>query len=121
MVNWVSLVVKKNRIMKKINKQLIKFLFAGICLLNLGGLFAQDDQSPVANEPDTTYQIPETIFYVRSTARSYGDSIVLRWAPENAGVWISANYYGWNIIRDKDEDDIKETDTIYWVIRTALR
>lgn len=113
MVTWVSLVVKKNRIMKKINKQLIKFLFAGICLLNLGGLFAQDDQSPVANEPDTTYQIPETIFYVRSTARSYGDSIVLRWAPENAGVWISANYYGWNIIRDKDEDDIKETDTIF--------
>lgn len=49
-------------------------------------------------------------------ARSYGDSIVLRWAPENAGVWISANYYGWNILRDKNESEIRDDDTTFNIL-----
>lgn len=48
-------------------------------------------------------------------ARSYGDSVVLRWAPRDAGVWISANYYGWNIERDKNESEIHDGDTSYTI------
>lgn len=74
-----------------------------------------------AAEADTTqngeFERPVYDFFV--VARSYGDSIVLRWAPENAGVWMSANYYGWNIIRDKNESEIKEGDTVFTKVLNA--
>ncbi len=43
-----------------------------------------------------------TVFYTRLMARSYGDSIVLRWAPEKSSIWVLSNYYGWNISCYKD-------------------
>ena len=44
-------------------------------------------------------------------ARSYGDSIVIRWAPADAGVWMVANSYGWNIYRSSND----ERDTMFHV------
>ena len=75
-----------------------------------------------AQETDTTaangeYERPVYDFTV--IARSYGDSVVLRWAPQNAGVWLSANYYGWNIIRDKSASEIKEGDTVFTKVLNA--
>lgn len=82
-------------------------------------LSAQENESAdtlsVAEEGD--YERPVYDFVV--VARSYGDSIVLRWAPQNAGVWLSANYYGWNIIRDKNESEITESDTSFTKILNA--
>lgn len=39
------------------------------------------------------------VYAVRFTYRAYGDSVVLRWAPLNAGLWTYANHYGWSIKR----------------------
>ncbi len=36
---------------------------------------------------------------VRLMARAYGDSIVLRWATEDAGLWISSKNCGWKLFR----------------------
>ena len=32
-------------------------------------------------------------------ARSYGDSIVLRWAVDNSAAWLTGNKYGWRVMR----------------------
>lgn len=91
------------------------------CIMSVCPLTAQEDTTTPAT--DTTakasgeYERPMYDFKV--LARSYGDSIVLRWAPLNAGVWISANHYGWNIIRDKSESEITETDTIFTKVLNA--
>lgn len=37
---------------------------------------------------------------LRVIAKNYGDSIVLRWAPDNAQAWILANQAGYTIIRE---------------------
>lgn len=36
---------------------------------------------------------------IHATARSYGDSIVLRWAPNDAAAWIQTNHFGYQIIK----------------------
>lgn len=102
--------------MYNIKKQAITFFLTGVCLLLTNSIFAQEDQSQTTLEQDTSYQESETIFSVISAARSYGDSIVLRWAPENSGIWISANHYGWNIIRETEDEKMSETDTIFKVV-----
>lgn len=38
-------------------------------------------------------------FRIESVARAYGDSIVLRWAPNQPAVWLMANDYGYLITR----------------------
>lgn len=48
---------------------------------------------------------------IRLLARSYGDKIVLRWAPLDAGVWMASNNYGWNLYRGSTDDD----DTIFYI------
>ena len=66
------------------------------CLTTGLQLSAQD--TPTATEPDTLSSISgeynQPMYDFTVVARSYGDSVVLRWAPQNAGVWLSANYYG---------------------------
>ncbi|MBQ4356115.1 MAG: hypothetical protein II757_05585 [Bacteroidales bacterium] len=84
------------------------------CMMNVNGLRAQEDPTAPTASIDTSssdYEMPIYDFIV--VARSYGDSVVLRWAPQNAGVWLSANYYGWNIIREKNQEEIKENDTVF--------
>lgn len=51
------------------------------------------------------------ILGLRILARSYGDRIVLRWAPVNSGVWSTANSYGWNLFRGSSDDN----DTMFFV------
>jgi hypothetical protein len=41
---------------------------------------------------------------VRLLVRTYGDSIVLRWATEDAGIWLTAKDYGWMIYRSASYD-----------------
>ena len=51
-------------------------------------------------------------------SRSYGDSIVLRWAPRNAGLWRLASHYGWNIYRERTESDVPTSpaDTLFMML-----
>lgn len=93
-------------------------VFAMACALCCNTAWAQvengtENGSNVEGETVDTasYQPHPYNFYV--VARSYGDSIVLRWAPDNAGVWLSANYYGWNIIRDIPDSELSENDTVF--------
>ncbi len=51
---------------------------------------------------------------VRLIARSYGDSIVLRWAVEDAGVWLATNRYGWDLLRGTSDP----LDTVAFFVDT---
>lgn len=45
--------------------------------------------------------------------RTYGDSIVLRWAPDNAAAWFFTNKYGYQIIRGYvTSDSLYVSDTL---------
>lgn len=64
-------------------------------------------QQPAVTAPDSasadTVVWPSQAVPIRLTARSYGDSIVIRWAVDNAGVWMAANQYGWDLYRSSDD------------------
>lgn len=46
---------------------------------------------------DSTAKVNNSTYNIGIIARSYGDSIVFRWAPEDAAIWLLGNHYGWNI------------------------
>lgn len=71
----------------------------------------QDEAGQVIVTPNGDTVNPQGIKSVQLLARSYGDSIVLRWAPEDAGLWMAANSYGWNIYRSSSDD----SDTMYHI------
>lgn len=48
--------------------------------------------------------MPNT-YTINILARSYGDSIVLRWAVSNPGIWMLSNGYGWQISTFKSTCD----------------
>ena len=107
--------------MKKLKNTIILMMFVA-CLTTSLQLSAQD--TPTAAGQDTLSAISngefeQPVYDFTVVARSYGDSVVLRWAPQNAGVWLSANYYGWNIIRDKSASEIKEGDTVFTKVLNA--
>lgn len=58
--------------------------------------------------PDSLVSVPKVM---RLLVRTYGDSIVLRWATEDAGLWITAKDYGWMIYRSTASDP----DTLFSV------
>ncbi len=64
----------------------ILILFALGCLFFIQTPFAQDFPPPP--RPG-----------IRALIRSYGDSIVLRWAPDDAAAWSINNKYGYRILR----------------------
>lgn len=80
------------------NWKLIIGIMATITLMWCHSVHAQETQT------DST---ENSVFYTRLLARSYGDSIVLRWAPEKSSIWMLSNYYGWNIAcyKNENEDD----------------
>lgn len=98
----------------------ITILIFLVCTTAAFRLSAQGDITTQADTvPETSGVYERPVYDYTVVARSYGDSIVLRWAPQNAGVWLSANYYGWNIIRDKSESEITENDTVFTKVLNA--
>ncbi len=105
--------------MKKTYKTIFQLLLTGMFVFFCLPMFAQVDEGGAQNpvtEADTNV---EAAYYTNPmqeyavVARSYGDSIVLRWAPQKAGIWLLANHYGWNIYRDKTESELTENDTVF--------
>ncbi|MBQ9638980.1 MAG: hypothetical protein IJV22_05440 [Bacteroidales bacterium] len=101
----------------------IRILIATICILWIGTeVRAQQSSEPAKSNTtitevytvDTNAQEIEANSRgrVRIMARSYGDSIVLRWAPFDAGVWLTSIKYGWSLLRtsNRDEDLYYTTD-----------
>ena len=63
-------------------------------------------QDTTLTDADTTIEAQT----FRLMARSYGDRIVIRWAPIDAGVWMTSNHYGWHLFRGSTDDN----DTIFY-------
>ena len=87
--------------MKKNNRLILGVLFGWMMMLAMP-VFAQEE-GELQNGNDAP---SKSLYNYVLVARSYGDSIVLRWAPQNAGVWMLANHYGWNIYRLKTDAEL---------------
>lgn len=74
-------------------KKIINFL-----LLILIGTTAWAQADPNADTTKFDFSGRPT-YDVQILARGYGDSVVLRWAPESDAIWLLSNYYGWNLER----------------------
>lgn len=57
---------------------------------------------PLPAENDSLQDAQPTYGYMLR-ARSYGDSIVLRWAVDNSAAWLTGNKYGWRVMRSGGE------------------
>lgn len=107
--------------MKKRYKTIVQVLLTGIFMVFCLPAFAQVDegaqqsQDPVAEADSNAEYYTPTMYDFTVITRSYGDSVVLRWAPHDAAIWLLANHYGWNIYRDKTESEFTEEDTIFTV------
>jgi len=93
--------------MKSFVKILRGFAAIVLCIFSTA-VFAQTDEGsdtpPV--EIDNNYVNPEQSTYsFVVVSRNYGDSIVIRWAPKDAGLWRLASHYGWNIYRIITEEE----------------
>ncbi len=102
--------------MKNIDlKQLVIsfFLGIGLCCITMPPIMAQEDIVEDSSPSQSLYQYSVV-------ARSYGDSIVLRWLPQDAGVWRLASHYGWRISRIKTnaEFDANPADSSIDVVLT---
>ena len=84
--------------MKERNTILFSVILGWMMALTMP-VFAQVDNTATDTEDGPS----RSLYNFTVVARSYGDSIVLRWAPEDAGVWRLASNYGWNIYRIKTE------------------
>ena len=111
--------------MKKTYKTIVKTLLTGLFMVFCLSVSAQVDEEFQQNQVTETNTNVEDDFYSSPLfdftviARSYGDSIVLRWAPHNAGIWLLANHYGWNIYREKTESELSEDDTVFTIKLTV--
>lgn len=98
--------------------KLILMMVLGI--ISCGVAYAQEPERaprvPDSEPPyvqDTTLTDADTTIEAqtfRLMARSYGDRIVIRWAPIDAGVWMTSNHYGWHLFRGSTDDN----DTIFY-------
>lgn len=102
--------------MKKTYKTIVQLLLSALFIVVCFPVFAQVDESMQSQEADTTF-IPDDdpLYDFTVITRSYGDSVVLRWAAHDAAIWILANHYGWNIYRDKTESELTEGDTVFTI------
>jgi len=57
---------------------------------------------------------------IRLLARSFGDSVVLRWAPTTPGAWRLANRYGYQVWRQELQQDTIISDTTQLVGSAVL-
>lgn len=75
--------------MKNVNKRNL-FILAILTVLSLTASAQSSRRASVVRE--NTYSVDLDI-------RSYGDSVVLRWTPDDAALWSLGNAYGWQITR----------------------
>lgn len=85
-----------------------------VTMLSLGQSICYAQTDSIANELQSeSFGNPNKVYM---KIRSYGDSIVIRWAPENAAVWLLGNAYGWNVVREKtNEEFTSELDTVLFI------
>src|SRR5689334_14708717 len=85
-------------------KTILFFLFF---LFSQNAIFSQKNNAPVLRSG------------ISVIARAYGDSIVLRWAPQQAWAWHKLNIIGYRIERI----DISEKDNLRreWLTTVALK
>ena len=76
----------------------------GLALLAMATLCALSSAAQQAADTNDRVHIPQMI------ARSYGDSIVLRWAVDDAAAWMLGNKYGWTLKR-LSNDSTERNDT----------
>ena len=94
-------------------KNMRKLLWAFLILLPMD-ITAQVLADSTAQAGDTVSMLPRSqTKSVKLLARAYGDSIVLRWATEDAGLWISSKDNGWMLFRASADDP----DTAYSIDR----
>ncbi|MCR4964330.1 MAG: hypothetical protein K6A41_01585 [Bacteroidales bacterium] len=79
-------------------------LLLGLFCLATSSVQAQDLPESVETlmEEDSS----QSIYQFMVVARGYGDSVVLRWLPQDAGVWRLASHYGWRITRLKTDEEM---------------
>ena len=105
-----------------------KGLIYGFLLLSLGvtAQTATNDtivQSPSAtiNPADSSqalrWQEPLVTTKIKLLARSYGDSIVLRWMPEDYVSWKYLAYHGVNVLRIDIDKPGFEVDTVAYALK----
>ena len=76
--------------------------------LPIGTVFANDT---LAVEDSTQVQVGIVDTKIHLLARTYGDSIVLRWAPEDYATWRYLNRVGMDVLRYSEEHPF-EADTL---------
>ena len=57
----------------------------------------------------------EKVYTIRLDYRVYGDSVVLRWMPDDPAVWMLANYDGWRITRTGGKSSDRSANFSYTV------
>ena len=50
--------------------------------------------------------------FIRLIGKAYGDSIVLRWGPNNTALWTEANKEGYQVFRERVEGDERSIDSL---------
>lgn len=95
--------------------KLLKITMLMVLLVLCGGnAIAQiktDDILFPTRENEDSLRNELTKYKVQMLIRTYGDSIVIRWAPYDAGVWMSAIPEGWALYRSSDHPG----DTVFSV------
>ena len=77
-----------------------KILFISVILtLTIAAFSQQNKSTPQSHNKNTPADSIPPIRNLQVIARSYGDSVVLRWAPAKATLWYFANKSGYNIFR----------------------
>lgn len=63
-------------------------------------------------KPDTTDRVENLFVYIKAIGRTYGDSIVLRWAVASFPEWTYLNMTGYDVYRLDDDDPDFSIDTL---------
>lgn len=65
----------------------------------------QEVTNPLPPDAADSISDPMPTYGYSLLARSYGDSIVLRWAVDNSAAWLTGNKYGWRVFRSGGSGD----------------
>ncbi|MBQ8127023.1 MAG: hypothetical protein IJ176_01335 [Prevotella sp.] len=73
--------------------------------------------SPADSSQALRWQEPLVTTKIKLLARSYGDSIVLRWMPEDYVSWKYLTYHGVNVLRINVDEPGFEVDTVAYALK----